>query len=226
MAYIDDVVAAVRGLTNDPREQAAMLFACGAESGCAPIQNRQGAPAYGPWQIYLPIHKTMTIATANNPRTAASYMYNHMNVPECVKSQDWSNPQQALLLAARCIEHASPQEQYSPAQIAQAQAIVSKYVSTTGATSGKSGTADNGNVTVQVGPAQIELPRGQNPISAGVSGAFQMIGNAIAALLSTDLMERALLILVGLILIGSGISALTHLPEHAAQAGAVAAAAA
>jgi hypothetical protein len=116
MSYLDDLVNAVKGVTSNPHEEAAMLFACGAESGCQPIQNRTGAPAYGPWQIYLPYHAGVSVAQANDPQYAADYMYNNMNVKSCAAQADWTDPHAAMLQAGRCIENASPLEQYSTAQ--------------------------------------------------------------------------------------------------------------
>lgn len=210
MAYIDDLVSAVNGVTKNFQERAVLLFACGAESNCQPIQNAQGAPAYGPWQIYLPYHNEVTVAQANDPKFAANYMYTHMSVASCTASQDWSNANAALLNAARCVEHASPQETYSAAQIAQADAIVQKYASPTFDFGG------NPVDAIKNLPGQIAGIPGAvaSAVSGGIgdalSGAVGAAFGVVKKILATDLVERAALILVGFAMLFIGLSSLAR----------------
>lgn len=235
MAIPNGVYAAVANVTRDPYEQAALLYACAAESGCQSIQNYAGAPAYGPWQIYLPFHPGVTVAEANDPAFAANYIYTHRNVRGCVQDQGglWKTaPMQAAFNAARCIEGGTPAEPYSAAQIEAGQMAAQPVIQ-----SGGIGATGNGSIPVLSGIGQtannivsnIPVIGGLANTAGAVSGLAAMFAHLLDFLSSPDFWISILLVFLGIALVIMGLGKLASnspVVQQAASAAPVAAMAA
>ncbi len=210
MAIPNSILSAVANITSDPREQAALLYACAAESGCQSIQNYAGAPAYGPWQIYLPYHPGVTIAQADDPQFAANYIYTHRNVKGCVQQQNWNAPMQAAFAAARCIEGGTPAEPYSQAQrtAGEMAAQIPLQGTLKGTTSGSipilSGIGD------LAGNAANAIPgvQGVKDAAGALTGIAAMFAHLLDFLSSPDFWISVLLVFVGIALVLVGFSRL------------------
>lgn len=240
------ILDAVNAATSDPHQRQALLFACGAESGCTSVQNRGGYPAYGPWQIALPYHPDVTIAQANDPGFAARFMVERMNVAACTAKQGalWlTDIATARLNAARCIEGAGPSEPYSAAQQSEGKRFAD--MATAGA--GTHSTFDQCLIAANNDPAKVKaciiaqgntgpsLPgvgdivsavvpgaAGLGQLAGAASGVATLAGRAFDAVSSPDFWVSVLLVLGGLFLAMSGTNNLVSRSSTARVASAAA----
>lgn len=190
---------AVRAATSNPNEQATLLYACGAETGCQSIQNAGGYPAYGPWQIALPYHPDVTQEQANDPVFAASFMARTMGLARCTAAQGglWvSNPTEARLRAARCLE--VPGVPYSAAQQASGNRFADMATNAPGAA--PTATIDPGKIVN--GGTPFNLPGIPNPLAEPMAMLTKLMG----ALYNPDFYISLLLVMGGfaLALMGTG----------------------
>jgi hypothetical protein len=115
-----DLEAIINKLVQDERTRMAMKAAAAMESGWQPgkgwAQKNPNAPAYGPFQIYLPAHRGVTPEQANDPEFAVRYMLPTFQeavrrVPDAMWQQ---NPVMAAVTAAYYAE--KPERFYTPQQ--------------------------------------------------------------------------------------------------------------
>ncbi len=230
LASPSTVLGQVERDTSDWRVRLAMILGANLEGGNAGSSGwgvgDQGH-SYGPFQINLPYHPTMTSTTATNPADAVAYMLgSYQRAVNQVAPTLWqSNPEQAAEQAARIAEN--PAQDYFVArgqstvdtayQTAVRELSSGQVVPQSGygnATPPGYGSTPNGASTIFGIPGTPSTSSIANDVMSAILQGIDVIVHPLVAFL-----QDAFLVVAGLVIIVVAIVLLAHDAENGAEGG-------